>query len=175
MRINMSKLIAVLLLILIALMPATGVMSQGPGVDANGVVSGGVAGPGVEAGSCAEVGALDELSPEAAASFICFFFTNPQSPDVRNLVVLVPGGGGSVVAGRIFGSFCSGRWDITGGTLGTTITLDAVCAGSGCSGCASTVRIVVTRVPGTGQWSGTYTWDGAWTYNCDMYYMQCPF
>ena len=113
MRISMSKLIAALLLILVALMPTAGVMSQEPTIDANGVVS------GAEAGPCAGIESLEPPLVEGKApSLLCFSFTNPTSPTLQWYVVIVPQGG-SIVWGRIVGTICSGRWDVTGGRIGS--------------------------------------------------------
>jgi len=174
----MSRLIAVLLLILIALMPTTGVMSQGPGVDANGVVSGGVAGPGVEAGSCAEAGALEELSIESTDyPLVCFSFTDPGYPDLQWYVVIIPYPG-IILGGAIFGTICGGTWLIApDGSIGADkITFDAICAsGMDCQFCPLTVHVEVTRIPGTGRWTGTYTYNGVDMHPCQMQWFPCPF
>lgn len=63
-----------------------------------------------------------------------------------------------VTGGRITAGICGAPWDVTGGTIGDTIRLDAERAGQG--SCASTITIV-GEYQNPPAYRGTYGFDGA--------------
>ncbi|WP_447036664.1 hypothetical protein [Streptomyces sp. DSM 118878] len=63
-----------------------------------------------------------------------------------------------VTGGQITAGICGAPWDITGGTVGETIRLDAERAGQG--SCASTITIV-GEYQNPPAYRGTYGFDGA--------------
>ena len=181
MRASIPKLITGLLLVLLTLAPATGVIGQGPEIDANGVVSSFDASGAIVGGkavSCAGIGSFEPpVVDGAAVPVVCFAFTNPSSPDLLWYIVVVPYQG-QIVWGLIVGTICSERWNVTGGSISagaSRITIRAVCGGAGCDSCADTLDIDVTRIAETARWAGTYIWDGSTTYLAEMQWFRCPF
>jgi len=63
-----------------------------------------------------------------------------------------------VMGGQITSGICGAPWDITGGTIGETIRLDAKRAGQG--SCANTITIV-GEYQNPPAYRGTYGFDGA--------------
>ncbi|MFD4634441.1 hypothetical protein ACFVYR_34725 [Streptomyces sp. NPDC058284] len=63
-----------------------------------------------------------------------------------------------VTGGRITSGICGAPWDITGGSIGETIRLDAKRSGQGA--CASTITIV-GEFQNPPAYRGTYGFDGA--------------